>query len=148
MSLQLAEYSHVSGNTSWIFELVPVHSDETMRYVLFSCLLQLALPYQQRRCCQCVFALELFGCSFHSVRGLWYMSISLLNSITTIRVRSGPTIHSLGGDETPEANQALPTRQAFIRNPNSPQKDSIIRHNSKHVRAKLATQTTFSSVLH
>ena len=35
---------------------------------------------------------------------LIYMSISLSNSITTIRVRTGPTIHSLGGDETPEAN--------------------------------------------
>ena len=76
------------------------------------------------------------------------LSISLLNSIATIRVRTGPTIHSLGGDETPEANQALSTRQTLLRNRHSPQLDSIIRHNSKHVRAKLATQTPFSSVLH
>jgi len=67
----LVEYSHMSGNSSWISELVPVHSGKTMTYVLFSCLLQLALPYKQRRCCECVFALESFGCSFHSVRGLW-----------------------------------------------------------------------------
>ena len=32
------------------------------------------------------------------------LSISLLALITTLRVRTGPTIHRLGGDETPEAN--------------------------------------------